>query len=131
VSAHPLAVLITSIDGLGPITAARILVTVGDPARFRSAGALAAYVGVVPGTKESGLHRSSHAHLSPIGNARLRKALYMTTLSAVQRNPWLRAHYQRLRKNGKLPKVALIAAMRKLLTAVYSVAKNRRPFTCS
>jgi transposase len=54
----------------------------------------------------------------------------MTTLSAVRLNPWLRAYYQRLRRNGKLPKVALIAAMRKLLTAVYSVAKNRRPFTC-
>jgi transposase len=129
VSGHPIGLLLTSIDGLGPITAARILGAVGDPARFRSAGALAAYVGVVPGTKESGLLRSRHAHLSPIGNARLRKALYMTTLSAVQRNPWLRAHYQRLRRNGKLPKVALVAAMRKLLAVVYSVAKNRRPFT--
>jgi hypothetical protein len=34
------------------------------------------------------------------------KALYRTTLSAVQRNPWLRVYYQRLKKNGKLPKVA-------------------------
>jgi hypothetical protein len=55
----------------------------------------------------------------------------MTTFSAVQRTPWLRAHYQRLRKNGKLPEVALVAAMRKLLAAVNGVAKNRRPFTCS
>jgi hypothetical protein len=30
----------------------------------------------------------------------------MTTLSAVQRDPWLRAYCQRLKKNGKLPKVA-------------------------
>jgi transposase len=87
--------------------------------------------GTVPAVKESGLFRSRHAHLSPIGNARLRKALYMTTLSALQRNPWLRAHYQRLRTNGKLPKVALVAAMRKLLAAVYYVARNRRPFTSS
>jgi len=130
VSAHPVAVMIGSIEGLGPISAARILVSVGDPAGFRSAGALAAYVGVLPGTKESGLRRSGHAHFTPIGNARLRRALYMTTLSAVQRNPWLRAYYQRLRENGKLPKVALIAAMRKLLTAVYSVVKNGRPFMC-
>jgi hypothetical protein len=34
------------------------------------------------------------------------KALYRTTLSAGQRNPWLRVYYQRLKKNGKLPKVA-------------------------
>ena len=44
------------------------------------------------------------------------------------RNPWLRAHYQRLCAAGKSPKVALVACMRKLLTAVYSVARSRRPF---
>jgi transposase len=52
----------------------------------------------------------------------------MPTLTAVQKNPWLRAHYQRLIARGKPPKLALVACMRKLLTAVYSVAKNRRPF---
>jgi putative transposase len=52
----------------------------------------------------------------------------MPTLSAVRCNPWLRAYYERLRARGKLPKVAIVAAMRKLLLAVYSVAKHRRPF---
>ena len=52
----------------------------------------------------------------------------MPTLVAVRRNAWLRAYYQRLRARGKLPKVALMAAMRKLLIAIYAVAKHRRPF---
>jgi len=52
----------------------------------------------------------------------------MTTLGAVRRNPWLAVYYQRLRAKGKLPKVALLAAMRKLLMVVYSVAKSRQPF---
>jgi Cu/Ag efflux pump CusA len=52
----------------------------------------------------------------------------MPTLTAVRKNPWLRAYYQRLLAAGKLPKVALVAAMRKLLCAVYSVAKHKRPF---
>jgi hypothetical protein len=52
----------------------------------------------------------------------------MPTLVAVRRNPWLRAHYERLLAAGKRPKVALVACMRKLLTAVYGVARNRRPF---
>ena len=55
-------------------------------------------------------------------------ALWMPVLSAVRRNPWLRAFYERLRAAGKPPKLALIAAMRKLLHALYSVAKNRAPF---
>ncbi len=68
------------------------------------------------------------AGLAPTGHARLRKSLWMPVLGAVRRNPVLKAFYQRLRAEGKLPKVALVAAMRKLLHIVYSVAKNRRPF---
>jgi transposase len=128
VGKHPVASLITTIEGIASLSAARIIAAVGDPARFRNGAALAAYVGAVPGTQTSGLRRPGHASLSPLGNARLRRALYMATLGAVQRNPWLRAFYQRLRTNGKLPKVALLAAMRKLLIAVHSIAKSRRPF---
>jgi hypothetical protein len=46
----------------------------------------------------------------------------------VRRNPWLRQYYERLRAAGKPGKVAIIAAMRKLLVAVLSVATHRRPF---
>jgi transposase len=125
---HPLAPLLATIDGLGTTSIARLLAAVGDPARFRNGAAFAAYAGVVPGTRKSGLRRGDRAALCPLGNARLRQGLYMTTLGAVRNNPWLRAFYGRLRANGKLPKVALLAAMRKLLMAVYSVAKHRQPF---
>jgi transposase len=125
---HEVGNLLTTIDGIGPTTAARIIAELGDPADFRDAAAIAAYVGVVPALKQSGKRTASRAGLTSIGNARLRTALWMPTLTAVQRNPWLKAHYERLRARGKLPKVALIACMRKLLTAVYSVAKHRRPF---
>ena len=50
-------------------------------------------------------------------------------MTAIHHNLWLRAYYQRLRAVGKPAKVALVAAMRKLMAAVYSVAKHRRPFT--
>jgi transposase len=53
---------------------------------------------------------------------------WMPTLSAVRNNAWLRAHNQRLLARGKLPKVALVACMHKLLLAIYRVAKHRRPF---
>jgi transposase len=125
---HEVGSLLTSIDGIGPLTAARLVAELGDPAEFRDAGALAAYVGVVPAIKHSGKHKPARAGLTPLGHARLRAALWMPTLTAVRRNPWLRAYYQRLLAAGKLPKVALVASMRKLLCAVYSVAKNRRPF---
>lgn len=125
---HEVGSLLTTIDGIGPGTAARLVAELGDPADYRDAGALAAYVGVVPGLKQSGKRAPSRAGLTPVGNARLRKALWMPTLTAVRRNPWLRAYYERLRSRGKMPKVALIASMRKLLVAVHCVARTRKPF---
>lgn len=125
---HEVGSLLTTIDGIGPSTAARLIAELGDPAHFHTARALAAYVGTIPGLKQSGKRNPTRAALTPIGNARLRAALWMPTLSAVRCNPWLRAHYQRLLARGKLPKVALVACMHKLLLAVYSVAKHRQPF---
>jgi transposase len=127
-SAHDVGKLLTTIPGIGPQTAARLVARVGDPAEFRSAGALAAFVGAVPGLRQSGKRQGQRAGLHPLGHGRLRAQLWMPTLSAVRFNPWLRAYYKRLIARGKLPQVALVAAMRKRLVAIYSVAKNRRPF---
>ncbi len=105
---------------LGPLGA--------DLASFRSAGALTADVGVVPALRQAGKRPPTRAGVSPIGPAALRAQLGMPTLTAVQTNPWLRACDERRRARGKLPTVALVAAARKLLIAVYYVATHRRPF---
>jgi transposase len=125
---HEIGKLLTTIDGIGPTTAARLVAVLGNPADFRDERALAAYVGVVPALRHSGKKQNAHAGLSNVGNVDLRTALYMPTMTAVKRNPWLRNFYERLRARGKPAKVALLAAMRKLLTAIYSVAKNKKPF---
>ena len=125
---HEIARLLLTIDGIGPHTAAYVIAEVGNPAHFKSPAAFAAYVGAIPGLKQSGKRSPNRAALTTIGNARLRAALWMPTLAAVRFNPWLRTHYLRLRARGKLPKVALVACMHKLLFAIYSVAKHRRAF---
>jgi transposase len=126
VAEHFVGSLLMTIDGLRPNDGGPHRRRRGRSARFRSGACLAAYVGVVPGTNESGLRRGGRVSLALERAAR--SALYMSTLGAVRTNPWLRAHYQRLLARGKLPKVALEACMHKLLLAVYSVAKHRRPF---
>jgi transposase len=125
---HEVGKLLTTIDGIGPMTAARIVAEVGDFARFRSAEALAAYVGVIPGLRHSGKNKPARGAMTKIGHAKLRQKLWMPVLVAVRRNVWLRAYYKRLRDGGKPPKLALIASMRKLLHAIYSVATNKRAF---
>jgi transposase len=125
---HEVGSLLTTIDGIGDTTAARLIAELGDITRFDSADAIAAYVGVVPGIKQSGKRTGQRAALARMGHATLRAKLWMPTLVAVRKNPWLKAFYDRLIAAGKLPKVALVAALRKLLHAVYSVAKSRKPF---
>lgn len=127
-AAHEVGSLLTSIDGIGPQTAARLIAEVGDPARFESGRTLAAYLGVIPGLKQSGKRVFLRAGITSIGHAGLRAALWMPTLTAVRKNVWLRHYYDQLRSRGKLPKVALVACMHKLLFAVHSVARRRKPF---
>jgi len=128
VERHVVGRHLTTIPGVGPITAASVLAEVGDFGRFPDAATLASYAGLVPGLRHSGKRAPLRAGLYPVGNARLRRALYMATLTAVRRNPWLQAFYQRLVKRGKPKLVALTAAMRKLLGAMHSVARRRQPF---
>jgi transposase len=125
---HEVGTLLTTIDGIGENTAARLVAVLGDPSHFHSPEALAAYAGLVPRVSHSGKRTPKHGGLHPMGHAQLRAKLWMPVLTAVRKNAWLKAFYDRLIANGKLPKVALTAAMRKLLAAVYSVAKNRKPF---
>ena len=54
---HEVGKLLTTIDGVGPLTAACLIAELGDPARFRSAGAIASYVGVAPRLRQSGKKR--------------------------------------------------------------------------
>jgi transposase len=125
---HEVGKLLTTIDGIGPDTAARLVAELGDPGTFKSAAALAAYVGVVPGTSLSGKGKRESFALAPTGHAKLRSGLWMPTLAAIRFNPWLRAFSERLEAAGKPYKVRMVACLRKLLGAIYSVAKNRKAF---
>lgn len=126
-SRHEVGTLLTTIDGVGPNTAARMIAEL-DLAAFRDAGALAAFVGVAPSVNHSGKRQPGRGGLCPIGHAKLRAKLWMPTMRAVRSNPWLRAFYEGLVARGKPKKLALIAAMRKLLGAMLSVARTRTPF---
>jgi transposase len=60
------------------------------------------------------------------GRATVRAPLYMATLVATRHNPVIRAFYARLLSRGKAKKVALVAAMRKLLTILNAKLRDHR-----
>ena len=59
------------------------------------------------------------------GRGDVRTALYMATVTAMTHNPTIRASYRRWRAAGKLPKVALVAAMHKLLIHLNAMLKHQ------
>jgi transposase len=105
--------ILTSVPGVGELTAAVILAELPELGSIGSKQA-AALTGVAPINHDSGAHRGER-HIGG-GRPGVRCAIYMATLSAIRCEPSLKAFYQRLRQAGKKPKVAIVAAMRKLVT---------------
>jgi len=87
---------------------------------------IAALVGVALLNYESGILRGRRSIWG--GRARVRAALWMGTPVAVQRNPAIRAFYQRLVATGRPKKVALTAAMHKLLLVLNALLRQRTPW---
>jgi len=107
-----------SVKGVGPVTA-RVLVTELPELGRIDRKPLAALVGVAPFNDGSGSHRGRRTIRG--GRSNVRCALYMAALVASRHNPVIRDYYQRLRAAGKPRKVALVAAMRKLLAHLNSL----------
>ncbi len=86
-----------------------------------------ALMGLDPVLKDSGVFRGK-SRISKQGGRYLREKLYMSTVVAIQYNDRLKLFYERLVQNGKPKKLALIAAMRKLLRIAFAVVKNKEPY---
>lgn len=117
--------LLRSVPGIGPTTAAVLIAELpelGDLTRRQ----IAALAGVAPFNRDSGTLRGTR-HIWG-GRVGVRGALYMAALVAARHNPAIRAFYQRLLALGKKPKVALTAAMRKLLTILNAMVKHQQPW---
>jgi transposase len=114
--------IVTSFCGVGALTAQR-LVTFLSELGFASRQQIAALVGVAPINRESG---SSLRGVRSIGGGRaeLRNYLYMATLSAIRSNNQIKVFYKRLREKGKPAKVAIIAALRKMLVILNAMVKS-------
>jgi transposase len=114
--------ILRSTPGVGRILSMTLLAELPELGRLNRKK-IATLVGVAPLNRDSGQMRGKRTVWG--GRASVRAALYMAALSASRHNPVIRAFYERLRKAGKLPKVALTACMHKLLVILNAMIKNR------
>lgn len=124
-----------TIPGIGAVTAAVLTAFISAIDRFLTPGHLVAYFGTLPIEVASGFGRDGNPRgpkryvMSRRGNDLVRRYLWMAALSAVLRNPAVRALYARvLAKHPDKMAIAIGHAMRKLLHLVVAVWQTGQPF---
>ena len=124
----PLHALLRSARGIGPIASATLIAALPELGRL-TRREISALVGVAPIANDSGIAHGRRRIAG--GRFQVRRTLYMATLTATIHNPIIKAHYQHLLAAGKLPKVALVACMRKLLTILNAMVRTNRHWDSS
>ena len=121
-------ILLRSASGIGPIASATLIAELPELGRLNRRE-IAALVGIAPIANDSGATRSRRRVQG--GRFEIRRVLYMAALVASRRNPTIRVFYQRPIDAGKMPKVALVACMRKLLTTLNAMVSTNKPWDSS
>lgn len=120
--------LLTSIPGIGDLTANTLLAEIGDFSAFENAPQLAAYAGLNPKGHRSGSSVHKKTRVSKQGRAELRRCLYMPAISALSSNPVIQSLADRMSMTNHEKMEIVVAAMGKLLHLAYGVLKNQLPF---
>lgn len=121
---------ISTIPGMGSITAATIISEIGDIQRFPTKEQFVSFIGLDPVIKQSG--NSIHfGGISRKGNSFLRKIFYNFAVRILRIIPKYRNKYDQMKQRGKHPKVILTAIARKLVELTYSIWKKGVDFNPS
>jgi transposase len=117
--------LLPTAKSIGRVTAATLLADLPELGQL-DRKEIAALVGVAPMNRDSGRKRGSRK--TKAGRPGVRSALYMSALTGIRYNPVLKAQYDQLVKRGKEKKVAITACMRKMLTILNAMLRDKVPF---
>jgi len=114
--------ILQSVPGVGAKTS-QVLISALPELGTLNRQEIAALVGVAPFCDDSG-KRSGARHIKG-GRANVRSALYMAAFNAIRRNKTIKTFFDRLIAEGKKFKVALVAAMRKLIAILNVMVKTK------
>lgn len=120
--------LLLTVKGIGPKSASQLLGELAALPADLTAKQWVAHAGLDPKPHESGHSVGKPRRISKTGNTRLRRAIYMPALVAMQWSPHCQAFCQRLQDRGLRPIQAVVALMRKLLHAIHGMWSHNRAF---
>ncbi|MFS0302862.1 transposase, partial [Corynebacterium striatum] len=115
--------ILLSMPGIGPRSAAQILMTVGDMSDFPDAAHLASYAGLSPRTNQSGTSIMSNSP-NRDGNKKLKNALWQSSFASIRFHERSRQFYERKRKEGKRHNAAVVALARRRLNVLFAMMRS-------
>jgi transposase len=120
--------LITTIPGIGPITAAIIMAETNGFELIRSKKQLTSYAGLDVKEKESGTSVKGKPRISKRGNRYLRKAMYMPAMAAIRHSERYKEIFVRIVSKNGIKMKGCVAVQRKLLEMTYTIHKTQKPY---
>lgn len=121
--------IVTSVKGIGPVTAVDIILNTCNFTRINTAREYACYAGTAPFEKSSGTSVNKGAHVSRIGCRRAKSLLYMCAETARRFNHDIGLYYEkRTKKDKKHHFYVLNAIANKLLRVVFALVRKGTKF---
>jgi transposase len=120
--------ILIEICGGGTRIATTILSELLDVKNFKSAEQYTAFIGITPCHYQSGSSVNGKSRISRKGNDKARKILYMGATVVKNHNPYFKKWVETLKEKGKMPKVIIIAVMRKLMHIIFGMLKHNTRF---
>lgn len=120
--------LMTSVPGIGIITASYFICFTNEFTLYRTVKQLACYCGVVPFEHSSGTSIRGRSKVSHMANKKLKTLLHMGALAAIRDDAELKAYYQRKVKEGKNKMLVINAVRNKLVERMVAVLQRKKPY---
>ncbi|HEY0668702.1 MAG TPA: transposase [Sphingobacteriaceae bacterium] len=120
--------LITGIKGIGPLTAAHLIVYTQNFTKFDSWRKFACYSGIAPFPHSSGTSLKGRTRVSHLANKQIKSLLFLCANVAVQCDPEMKAYYQRRIEEGKSKMSILNIIKNKLISRVFAVMKRQTEY---
>lgn len=120
--------LITSVKGIGPVTARFLIIYTGGFTTFQSWRKFASYVGIAPFPNRSGTSIKGRNKVSSLANKEGKALLHMCAASAIQCSPEIKVYYERRLAKGKHKMSTLNIIRNKLLSRAFAVVSRGTPY---
>lgn len=120
--------IITSVEGVGPVTAWQMMITTNEFKNITCGKKYACYAGVAPFDHSSGTSIKARPRVSHLANKQVKRLLHMSALSATVMKGELHEYYKRKVAEGKNKMSVLNAIRNKLVLRIFACVKANRKY---